>query len=152
MKKAGLTFLTPSQMNQLLSGGKCVCLLDNSYCFVYHFILISVIVESISLLLQYLFRVTHNHVKFRYHNFFFQLAFRTAIVTITDIDIHPFYSRADLFGETVCMVGMHTKDKSKAASVGIVRQPRQVNLKYLCSKIRLLTHIVTVFFDTCRFF
>ena len=34
--------------------------------------------------------------------------------------------RADLFGETLCMVGMHTKDKSKLAAASIVRPERKV--------------------------
>ena len=34
--------------------------------------------------------------------------------------------RADLFGETLCMVGMHTKDKSKLAAASIVKPERKV--------------------------
>ena len=35
--------------------------------------------------------------------------------------------RADLNGETICPVGMHTKDKSKAVAASIVRPPKKVS-------------------------
>jgi hypothetical protein len=35
--------------------------------------------------------------------------------------------RADLYGETLCMVGMHTKDKSKVAAANVVRPSKKVS-------------------------
>jgi hypothetical protein len=39
--------------------------------------------------------------------------------------------RAWLYGETICPVGMHTKDKSKAAAAVLARPLKKVNHDFL---------------------
>jgi hypothetical protein len=56
--------------------------------------------------------------------------------------------RAWLFGETICPVGMHTKDKSKAAAATLVKPLKKVRLrvngelKVYCNRSYFIEHVV----------